>query len=151
MNSALVQLQALTAEHVLVLDIPPDLPPIFCDEQRIGQVLTNLVGNAAKFSPIGSQVTISAQQSGEMVQVDVADRGPGIPPEYRSRIFEAFRQVENGTDGLTKGAGLGLAICKGLVEAQNGKIWVQDQREPGTIMSFSLPVWKEGVTNETRE
>ena len=142
LNSALVQ-RALTAEHALVLNISSDLPPIFCDEQRIAQVLTNLVGNAAKFSPPGSQITISAHRSGDLVQIDVADQGPGIPAEYRSRIFEAFRQVEDGTDNLIKGAGLGLAICKGLVEAQRGKIWVQDQRGPGAIMSFTLPVWKE--------
>ena len=151
LNSALVQLQALTAEHALVLNISSDLPPIFCDEQRIAQVLTNLVGNAAKFSPPGSQITISAHRSGDLVQIDVADQGPGIPAEYRSRIFEAFRQVEDGTDNLIKGAGLGLAICKGLVEAQRGKIWVQDQRGPGAIMSFTLPVWKERDSYGTNE
>ena len=142
-NSALVQLQALTTEHELVLEIPIDLPLVFADEQRIAQVLTNLVGNAAKFAPIGTQITISAHQTGEMIQVDVADQGPGIPAKYRAGIFEAFRQVETFTDNLMKGAGLGLAICKGLIEAQKGKIWVQDRPEPGTIMSFTLPVSKD--------
>ncbi|HMN59046.1 MAG TPA: ATP-binding protein [Anaerolinea sp.] len=142
-NSALAQLQALTTQHELVLEIPTDLPPLYGDEQRITQVLTNLVGNAAKFSPVGSQIHISTHQEGEMIQVDVADEGPGIPPKYRERIFEAFRQVEMGTDTFTKGAGLGLAICKGLIEAQKGKIWVQEPSGPGTTMSFTLPVWKD--------
>jgi signal transduction histidine kinase len=75
-----------------------------------------------------------------MVQVNVADHGPGIPPQDRERVFEAFRQLENGTGNRTKGAGLGLAICKGLIEAQNGKIWIQGRLAPGAVISFTLPI-----------
>ena len=142
-DSALAQLQAITTEHELVLDLPAELPPILGDEQRIAQVLTNLVSNAAKFSPTQTPITISAHRSGEMIQVDVADQGPGIPPQDSIRVFEAFRQLENGTGNRTKGAGLGLAICKGLIEAHHGKIWIQDHRGPGTVISFTIPVWSD--------
>jgi signal transduction histidine kinase/chaperonin cofactor prefoldin len=139
-DSALAQLQALTIEHKLVLDLPLELPLILGDEQRVAQVLTNLVSNAAKYSPSGTQIIISGHRSAGMVQIDVIDSGQGIPPPDRDRVFEAFRQLDNGIGHRTNGAGLGLAICKGLVEAQNGKIWIQDRSGPGTIISFILPI-----------
>ncbi|HEX7556567.1 MAG TPA: ATP-binding protein, partial [Leptolinea sp.] len=139
-DSARAQLQALTVDHELVMDLPVELPLILGDGQRIAQVLTNLVGNAAKFSPAHTQIIISAHRSGSMVQVDVSDQGVGIGPQDRTRVFESFRQLENGTGSNTKGAGLGLAICKGLIEAQSGKIWIQDHPGPGTVISFTLPV-----------
>jgi PAS domain S-box-containing protein len=139
-DSASAQLQAVTTDHKLVMEIPPGLPQILCDEQRIAQVLTNLITNAAKYSPRQTKITITAHQSGKMVQVDVFDQGPGIPPQDRIRVFEAFRQLENGTGSRTKGAGLGLAICKGLIEAHNGNIWIQDHRGSGTVVSFTIPV-----------
>lgn len=144
--SALAQLQTVTVEHQLVLDVPPDLPPIYGDAQRIAQVLTNLVGNAAKYSPANTQITISSYQTRDVIQVDVADYGQGIPPQERTRVFEAFRQLENRAGIQRSGAGLGLAICKGLIEAQGGKIWIQDQPGPGTVVSFTLPIYLDNVT-----
>jgi signal transduction histidine kinase len=139
-DSAFAQLQALTIEHKLVLDLPAELPLIAGDGLRLAQVLTNLVSNAAKFSPPGTQIIISGHRSGEMVQIDVIDHGPGIPLQDRARVFEAFRQLDNGVGNRMNGAGLGLAICKGLIEAQNGKIWIRDRGGPGTIVSFVLPI-----------
>ena len=78
-----------------------------------------------------------------MVQIDVTDQGPGIPPPARARIFEPFEQVDRPPTTRTGGAGLGLAICKGLVEAHGGRIWVQDRSEPGTTISFTLPIAEE--------
>ncbi len=78
-----------------------------------------------------------------MIRIDVADQGPGIPPQDATRVFEAFRQLEAGSENRTRGAGLGLAICKGLIEAHNGKIWIQEHRGPGTVISFTLPVFSE--------
>ena len=136
------QLQVLTAAHHLAILIPEDLPPVRADPQRIAQVLTNLVNNATKYSPDGTQITVSAARQGQHVRVNVADEGPGIPPEERARVFEAFHQVAGGQDRVerTKGAGLGLAICRGLVEAQYGRIWIQDRPGPGTTVSFTLPI-----------
>lgn len=142
-DSAIAQLQAIINDHNLVLNVPAKLPPIFGDELRIAQVLTNLVSNAVKFSPPQTQITISAHRAGKMVQVDVSDQGPGVPQKDTTRIFEAFRQLENETSSRTKGAGLGLAICKGLIEAHHGQIWIQNHDGPGTIISFTVPIWSE--------
>jgi two-component system sensor histidine kinase KdpD len=133
------QLAALTSAHVLNIQLPPHLPSLRADEQRIAQVLTNLVNNATKFSPLNTQITLSAYRSGGEVQVDVADEGQGIPPAEREHIFHAFHQLENGRQNASKGAGLGLAICKGLIEAHKGRIWLQDRAGGGTVFSFTLP------------
>jgi signal transduction histidine kinase/PAS domain-containing protein len=133
------QLRAVTAGHMLVLKITPDLPLVTIDGQRIAQVLTNLAGNAAKYSPLQTSVTISAYPLDNAIQVDVTDQGIGIPPKDREQVFEAFRQLENKASNRTRGAGLGLAICKGLIEAHGGKIWIQDRSDPGTVVSFILP------------
>jgi two-component system, chemotaxis family, CheB/CheR fusion protein len=137
LQSVMPQLRALTAHHHLYLDILHDLPAVTADPQRIGQVLTNLVGNAARYSPPGTQITVHAQQEGEYVQLDIIDEGRGIPTEQRDKVFEPFHQVDRSG---TKGLGLGLALCKNLVERHNGDIWVQDHDGSGTIMSFTLPI-----------
>jgi two-component system sensor histidine kinase KdpD len=134
------QLRAVTAEHLLVLNITPSLPPVSVDGQRIAQVLTNLAGNAAKYSPAQTRITVTAYPVENAIQVDVADQGIGIPPKDRQHVFEAFRQLENKSSNRTRGAGLGLAICKGLIEAHGGKIWIQERPEPGTVISFTLPI-----------
>jgi PAS domain S-box-containing protein len=136
-ESARTQFDRLTVAHPLTLDLPPDLPPVIADQERIAQVLVNLVGNAAKFAPAGTGITVSARRVDDMVQVDVRDEGPGIPPESREQVFEAFRQLDKTT--TRRGAGLGLAICKGLVERHGGRIWIVPV-EHGAIISFTLPI-----------
>lgn len=138
--TATVQLQALTANHRLVIEYNPDLPALRVDVARAAQVLTNLVNNAVKYSAPQTPITILAIKLTEMfVKVSVSDQGVGIPPEARNRVFEAFQQLES-QRGNTQGAGLGLAICRGLVEAHGGRIWVEDRDGPGTTISFTLPV-----------
>jgi signal transduction histidine kinase len=146
--NALIQLHAVTTDHELIVNISPDLPQIWGDEQRVAQVLTNLVGNAAKYSPAHTQIVISSQVINAMLQVSVSDQGIGIPPQERKRIFEAFRQLENKSGVQLRGAGLGLAICKGLIEAQGGTIWIQDHSGPGTVISFTLPIADERGQDE---
>jgi len=141
-RSAMPRLHALNTEHHLLIDIPSELPRIYVDPQRIAQVLTNLIGNAARYSRPQTQVTIHAQHQGEYVQVDVIDEGRGIPPEQREKVFEPFHQVDHAS---TKGLGLGLALCKNLVERHHGRIWVQDHSDPGTIISFTLPIQQDGA------
>ena len=136
----MAQLQTVTVQHQLNLDIPIDLPALHVDGDRIAQVLTNLVGNAVKFSPPQSTITVSAARVDEMVQIDVADQGRGIAPAERRRIFEPFQQLDAHGVHRAQGTGLGLAICKGLVEAHGGRIWVQDRSGPGTTLSFTLPI-----------
>jgi two-component system sensor histidine kinase KdpD len=98
------------------------------------------VSNAAKYSPKNTTITIAAQKlSDQFIKVSVMDEGMGIPHEARSRVFEAFQQLDSERAG-TQGAGLGLAICRGLIEAHGGRIWVDDHTGVGTTMSFTLPI-----------
>ena len=140
LNSALPQLKILTAQHRFDLQIPAELPFVQADKERIMQVLVNLVDNAAKYSPPGTQVIVAAQSADGVVQVDISDEGAGIPPEDHASVFEAFRQIHRLPS--QKGAGLGLAISKGLIEAHGGRIWIQGRSTPGTTVSFTLPIAK---------
>nr|PZN55432.1 MAG: hypothetical protein DIU68_08420 [Chloroflexota bacterium] len=138
LESAAAQLSAMCTEHRLILDVDRELPWVLVDRDRIAQVLVNLVSNATKHAPPATRITISAYPENAWLRIDVSDEGPGIPDEARDYIFEAFRQVE--TAHAKKGAGLGLAICKGLVERHGGRIWIADRRGPGATLSFTLPV-----------
>jgi PAS domain S-box-containing protein len=138
-DTAMTQVRTITVDHRFNLDVMPDLPMINADRERTAQVIVNLVQNAAKFSPAGSEIRLHVQRSRAHVQFDVIDEGVGIPQEAREAVFEAFRQVE--ANGKTqKGAGLGLAICKGLIEVQSGQIWIDNGKVLGTTISFTLPV-----------
>ncbi len=140
-NNVLPRLQALAGDHALVINLPEGLPPVMADPQRVEQVLFNLLSNAAKYSPAGTQIALSAIARNKDIQVNISDQGAGIALEERQRVFEPFYQVEkeDGTAKSAQGVGLGLAICKSLVEAQGGSIWIQDQPGPGTTLSFTLP------------
>jgi len=134
------QFQVMTQKHELYLRLPANLPPVFVDAKRIAQVLVNLVHNAATYTPDGTEIAISAGVRGGLMQVNVIDQGPGIPPAERKRVFQAFRRGFHEENGSEKGAGLGLAICKGLVEAHGGRIWIKKKTNPGTTVSFTIPL-----------
>jgi signal transduction histidine kinase len=134
------RLDNLTARHHLRIEIPDDIPPVSIDDSRIGEVLTNLVENAVKFSEDNTNITISAQPNGQEVIVSVSDEGIGIPAELHDKVFERFFQGEGRKAGRRKGTGLGLAICKGIVEAHGGNIWVESEAGKGAKFSFTLPV-----------
>src|SRR5258706_11660300 len=138
--AAMPHLQVLSARHNLIIDIPDTLPEVVADTQRIEQVLDNLVENATKYAPAGTAISISAQTYDGFLEISVADRGPGIAPDEREKIFQPFYRVENKTTIKAKGAGLGLAICWRLVEAHGGHIWVDESEQPGTVISFTLPL-----------
>lgn len=136
---AKAELESLTKQHRLVIQPLVDLPPVLVDMRRIAEVLVNLVGNATKYTLPATSITISAAIHGANLQVDVCDEGPGIPIENRERVFEAFLQLDSPAELQGKGLGLGLAICKGLIEAHGGKIWIADT-PIGTTISFTLPI-----------
>jgi signal transduction histidine kinase len=153
LDSAMAQLRSLTVHHTLSIQLPDRLPRVSADTLRVGQVLTNLVNNARKFSPPGSTITINAVRDHEFVRVDVTDQGPGIPAENYESIFQPFQQIETRTDNrATSGVGLGLTIARGIVEAHGGTIWVQPQTTPGATVSFTLPIapddWKDRLQSE---
>jgi K+-sensing histidine kinase KdpD len=133
------RLDNLTARHHLSINIPEKLPPVVIDDGRIGEVLTNLVENAVKYSDENTRIAIEASPNGADVTVSVSDEGTGIPPELHEKIFERFFQGDGHKAGRRKGTGLGLAICRGIVEAHGGKIWVESEPPRGSRFSFSLP------------
>ena len=135
------QLTTLTSEHDFVVRVPEGLSAVRADKQRVGQVLVNLVSNAAKYSPSGAPIILSASEAGDgYVGISVRDEGTGISPEDLPYVFEAFRRGNGGAARQTKGAGLGLAICKGIVEAHGGRIWIEKHAGSGAIVSFTLPI-----------
>jgi len=131
---------SLSEAHTLTLDLPPDLPPVQADPERLRQVLGNLLSNAIKFSPRGGRVNVSVQVEGGEVLVTVSDEGIGIPAEALPHLFEKFFRVDSSDQREIRGTGLGLAICKGIVEAHQGRIWAQSQEGAGTTITFSLPL-----------
>jgi signal transduction histidine kinase len=137
LTAARTHLETITPNHQLVIEAE-SLPMIRADVTRIVQVLTNLVQNAAKFSPPQTKITITAVQSGSFVVIRVADQGSGISPENRPGIFQAFRQEKESAS--SEGVGLGLAICKGIVDAHGGQIWLEEHEGPGTVFAFTLPL-----------
>jgi signal transduction histidine kinase len=123
-----------------IMDIPSDIKPILADADKIKQVITNLVSNAFKFTPLGGNITIFARDKGDSLQISVQDTGVGIPPDAVNYVFDKFRQVRKTSGGSAKpkGSGLGLAIVKGIVEAHGGKIWVESKLNQGSIFHFTL-------------
>jgi signal transduction histidine kinase len=129
----------------LKLEIPEELPSVYGDREKVEQILTNLVGNAIKFTPEGGEISVSAkpfEEEGNMVAISVKDSGIGIPEDQLERIFEKFHQVEDSLRRSITGTGLGLAITKGLVEALHGKIWVESETGKGSTFTFTLPMSK---------
>jgi signal transduction histidine kinase len=119
--------------------IESDAEPLFAhvEHDRIIQVLSNLIGNALKFTPVGGSVRLSMQNKTTEVEISVTDSGPGIPETKRSKIFERFSQLGSND---RRGLGLGLFISKWLVEAHKGRIWVSSEPGKGSTFSFTLPL-----------
>jgi two-component system sensor histidine kinase KdpD len=145
---ALRRLERDLAGHRVVRDLPAALPDVSGDAVLLEQVVTNILENAAKYAPAGSQVTLSADATGGVVTLAVADEGPGIPESDRAHVFDMFFRVRAG-DGQPGGTGLGLAIAKGIVDAHGGSIRADVARADGTgtRIILSLPT----SPNATRE
>ena len=135
-EDVLARLRDRTAGHTTLVSIPDDLPPVSLDYVEIDQVLSNLIENAAKYAPSGTSIDVAVRQAGAAIEVEVADRGPGIPPEAEARIFEPFFRIRR--EGPA-GTGLGLAVAKGLVEAHGGTITARNRDGGGASFRFTLP------------
>jgi signal transduction histidine kinase/DNA-binding response OmpR family regulator len=131
----------------LVSDIAPDLPGITGDQDRLIQVVINLISNAVKFTDAGS-ITCSARQAGTELLVSVRDSGIGIAPDDQPKVFEKFKQVGDTLTDKPKGTGLGLPICKEIVEYHGGRIWVESEPGRGSIFSFTLPILEKSAQLE---
>jgi signal transduction histidine kinase len=119
-----------------------EVPVLRIDQELVERTLGNLVSNALKFTPEGARVTIRTEVASEddCVVVSVQDSGEGIPSEYQGKIFEKFGQVESRKAGLKMSTGLGLTLCRYVVEAHGGTIWVESKPGKGSKFSFTLPV-----------
>jgi len=133
------------------VDLGPDLPPISADKDRLVQVVTNLLSNAIKFTPEGGEIRVRAQifKDGEaegvsdMIRVGVSDTGIGIAPEDLEKVFEKFKQVGDTLTDRPKGTGLGLPICKEIVEYHGGRIWAESEPGKGSTFYFTLPAMEK--------
>ena len=126
----------LADDHPLNVRVDADLPRVVADRASLQHVLMNLVVNATKFSPPDASIDIDVHGQGDDVSISVTDHGPGIPPDKRDRIFEKFVRLQEGGVGV----GLGLFICRALVESMGGRIWADEGPDGGARMSFTLPV-----------
>jgi NtrC-family two-component system sensor histidine kinase KinB len=129
----------------LSFETAKDLPKVRADANKITWILTNLVSNALRYVDDGGHIQLKAHRIGPNVHLSIHDDGPGIPPEYQTKIFQKFVQVNDQAPG---GTGLGLAICKEIVRAHGGTIWVESAKDSGTVFTFTLPVYELGGINE---
>lgn len=136
-GAALVRLEKKLSDRIVSTHVPTDAPLVPMDGVLIEEVLINLLENAMKYTPPGSPIEVSAAFNEDQVTISVADRGPGIPPGEEQRIFDKFYRT---APKRTRGVGLGLAICRGIVEAQGGRVWVESRPGGGAIFRFTLPV-----------
>jgi signal transduction histidine kinase len=123
----------------LEVQIEAGLSTVFADKPRLETVLRNLIENSVKYAGENATIHINVSQQGEQIVFRVSDDGPGIPEEESQRIFESFYQVNASLARISSGAGLGLAICQGLVRAHGGEIWVEKQKR-GACIAFSIPI-----------
>jgi signal transduction histidine kinase len=128
-----------TSRHVLSVDFPPTWPLVQADAARLEQVLSNLIGNAIKYSPTGGAVYVKGRVLPDEVIVSVSDEGIGIPVEEQDRIFERFYRVDDALSRRTAGSGLGLYLAKAVIDAHGGRIWVESTPGHGASFSFALP------------
>jgi len=147
-SAALARAESLTRLRTLRVDIEPELPVVRVDERAVSEVVYTLVDNAAKYSPANTDISISAQRAGDgMIMMAVEDNGPGIPVELRERVFDKFFRATRDGDvsgHQPSGNGMGLAIAKGIIEAHQGKIWVESKAGGrGARVVFTVPIGDE--------
>jgi two-component system, OmpR family, sensor histidine kinase KdpD len=135
-GAALARLGSRLFDHPVTTHLPAEMPLVQLDSVLIGQVLMNLLENAIKYTPPGSQIEISVNVREGQALFQVADRGPGIPAGDEERIFDKFYRAQPGGGGV----GLGLTICRGIVAAHGGRIWAENRKDGGAAFQFTLPL-----------
>ncbi len=139
-REAIERLKRQGVRQQFTVDSPDDLPPVEADSMRVERILHNLLENATKYSPQESEITISARRETDFIVTRVQDQGQGISSEDQEKLFQLFERTQSGGNYQTSGLGLGLVVCKRLVEAQGGWIRVDSEPGKGTAFSFALPV-----------
>ena len=153
-STALTRAEPFTQTHEVEVNIEKELPVVRVDERAVSEVVYTLVDNAAKYSPDGTKIDISAQRSEDgMIIMAVEDKGKGIAPDLRERVFDKFFRATRDGDISThqpSGTGMGLAIAKGIVEAHDGKIWIESGTAgKGTRVVFTLPIGDEEIAEQS--
>ena len=138
-KAAAVEAQLRAPRHSIVTQVRQGLPKVVVDANRIQEVLDNLLDNACKYSEEGPEIVVSARQVGKQLLINVTDKGIGIPANRLERVFDRLYRVEQETRKV-EGMGLGLALCRGLVETHGGRIWMRSKEGEGTRCSFTLPL-----------
>ena len=139
-QEALAHLDRAAERHHIAVELPDDLLMAEMDARLIVQVLINLLNNAIKYTPEGSRITLSARAEGGMVRVSVADDGPGIREDAKPKLFQMFYTEGKAGGDSRRGLGLGLALCRSIVNAHGGTIGVADNPPHGSCFTFTLPV-----------
>ena len=142
-STALTRAQPLTQGREVEVEIEPELPVVRVDERAVSEVVYTLVDNAAKYSPRGTKIRITAGLVDGMIRMSVEDQGEGVAVDLRERVFDKFFRATRDGDVSTQrpsGTGMGLAIAKGIVEAHEGKIWIESRPGRGTRVVFTLPI-----------
>ena len=137
-GAVLTRLQKRLTDRLVTVKLPPGIPMIFVDAVMIEQVLINLLENALRYTPEGSSLEIMAEASSFAVEISVADQGPGIPKGIENQLFEKFYRVRH--EAAQSGVGLGLAICRAIIEAHGGSIQAQNRPTGGAVFSFIIPL-----------
>ena len=142
-EDTIASLKSVQAGHHVIHTLETDVPSVAGDRGKLVQVLSNLLDNAAKYSPKGGTITVSAyaDEARSRVVIGVRDEGTGIAEEDHERVFETFQRVIAEETRDVPGTGLGLFLCKELVQAMGGEIWLESELGAGSTFSFSVPVW----------
>ena len=139
-REALSHLDRKSQEHHISVDLKDDLLMAKVDGRLIVQVIINIVNNAIKYTPPGSQIVLSAQKQGKSVAVKIADNGPGISDSAKEHLFDLFYTASQGKADTRRGLGLGLNLCRSIVAAHGGEIHIEDNQPHGAVFSFTLPL-----------
>lgn len=142
--------RALQEGHQWTIEFPPNFPAVAVDGERIREVLQNLIGNAVKYSPRGTRITVGGWIEAERIGIFVRDEGPGLSLEDQARVFNRFTRGRGRSAQRTQGAGLGLYLCRAIVEQHGGKIWTENLPERGAVFYFTLPR-QPNITSEEEE
>ena len=150
-STALARAEPITRNHRVELEVEKELPGVRVDERAVSEVVYTLVDNAAKYSAKGSMIRLTARRAGDdLIEMGVEDEGPGIQSDLRDRVFDKFFRATRDGDVMHKpsGTGMGLAIAKGIVEAHEGRIWIESGKQGrGTRVLFTLPIGDEDVVD----
>jgi signal transduction histidine kinase len=139
-----------SSAHQFMVSLPRKLPPVYADPLRLERILYNLLENAVKYSPQGGKIRVSVKPEKEHLIISVSDQGVGISAADQGKLFAPFQRLEEFRPEGTRGVGLGLLVCRRLVEAHGGQIWVESELGRGSTFFFTLPLNKRHSENQAK-